>query len=296
MTTKAVLAEVERIEPEAGRHRLALGDAAAGPEPAPLPPADPGPEAVLHRPRLHGAAARRQDLARPRTCNSRASPTACVTLEQLSPEYGAERRRLRVTKLRGQQYRGGYHDFIIAPGRPRRLPQARRRRARPTRLARGLLVQRHRRSSTPCWAAGSSPAPASCCSARPACGKSTLAAPVRDGRGRPRRAGRRSSPSTSSIETILRRTDGPGHRPRPSPSSRAGSRSSRSTRPSSRRASSPTPSADAVEPTDGGAGARVVVIDSLNGYLNAMPEERFLIAQLHELLTYLGHQRRGHAS
>lgn len=34
--------------------------------------------------------------------------------------------------------------------------------------------------------------------------------------------------------------------------------------------------------------ASVVVIDSLNGYLNAMPEERFLIIQLHELLTYLG--------
>ena len=35
-------------------------------------------------------------------------------------------------------------------------------------------------------------------------------------------------------------------------------------------------------------GARVVVIDSLNGYLNAMPEERFLLLQLHELLSYLG--------
>jgi circadian clock protein KaiC len=34
--------------------------------------------------------------------------------------------------------------------------------------------------------------------------------------------------------------------------------------------------------------ASVVVIDSLNGYLNAMPDERFLIVQLHELLTYLG--------
>jgi circadian clock protein KaiC len=34
-------------------------------------------------------------------------------------------------------------------------------------------------------------------------------------------------------------------------------------------------------------GARVVVIDSLNGYLNAMPEERALVIQLHELLTYL---------
>ena len=36
--------------------------------------------------------------------------------------------------------------------------------------------------------------------------------------------------------------------------------------------------------------ARVVVIDSLNGYMNAMPEEKLLTAQLHELLTYLGRQ------
>ena len=35
------------------------------------------------------------------------------------------------------------------------------------------------------------------------------------------------------------------------------------------------------------AGAKVVVIDSLNGYLNAMPEERFLTTHLHELFAYL---------
>jgi circadian clock protein KaiC len=35
---------------------------------------------------------------------------------------------------------------------------------------------------------------------------------------------------------------------------------------------------------------RVVVIDSLNGYLNAMPDGRFLILQMHELLSYLGQQ------
>ena len=38
------------------------------------------------------------------------------------------------------------------------------------------------------------------------------------------------------------------------------------------------------------AGARIVVIDSLNGYLNAMPEERFLTAHLHELFAYLNQQ------
>jgi circadian clock protein KaiC len=35
------------------------------------------------------------------------------------------------------------------------------------------------------------------------------------------------------------------------------------------------------------AGASVVVIDSLNGYLNAMPEERYLTTHLHELFAYL---------
>lgn len=39
-----------------------------------------------------------------------------------------------------------------------------------------------------------------------------------------------------------------------------------------------------------GEGAKVVVIDSLNGYLNAMPEESFLVLQMHEILTYLNQQ------
>lgn len=39
-----------------------------------------------------------------------------IRLEEQSPEYGAERRRLRVVKYRGQRYRGGYHDFSIKPG------------------------------------------------------------------------------------------------------------------------------------------------------------------------------------
>src|SRR5687767_8471059 len=39
-----------------------------------------------------------------------------ISMEQLSPEYGSERRRLRVLKLRGKPYRGGYHDFRIVKG------------------------------------------------------------------------------------------------------------------------------------------------------------------------------------
>lgn len=39
-----------------------------------------------------------------------------IQLEELAPAYGAERRRLRVLKYRGQKYRGGYHDFTITTG------------------------------------------------------------------------------------------------------------------------------------------------------------------------------------
>ena len=39
-----------------------------------------------------------------------------ITLEQMALEYGAERRRLRVLKLRGQRFRGGFHDFTIQTG------------------------------------------------------------------------------------------------------------------------------------------------------------------------------------
>jgi len=37
-------------------------------------------------------------------------------LEEMAPEYGAERRRMRVLKYRGQSFRGGYHDLVIKAG------------------------------------------------------------------------------------------------------------------------------------------------------------------------------------
>ena len=39
-----------------------------------------------------------------------------IRLEELSPNYGAERRRMRVVKYRGQAFRGGFHDFTIKTG------------------------------------------------------------------------------------------------------------------------------------------------------------------------------------
>src|SRR5215217_7331467 len=39
-----------------------------------------------------------------------------IRLEESAPDYGAERRRLRVLKYRGRRFRGGYHDFNIVTG------------------------------------------------------------------------------------------------------------------------------------------------------------------------------------
>src|SRR5689334_11353540 len=46
-----------------------------------------------------------------------------IALQQSAPEYGAERRRLLVRKVRGTTYRGGYHDFVIQTGGIRVFPR-----------------------------------------------------------------------------------------------------------------------------------------------------------------------------
>jgi circadian clock protein KaiC len=66
-----------------------------------------------------------------------------IRLEELAPSYGAERRRLRVIKYRGQKFRGGYHDFTIETGGVKvfpRLVAAEHKAARfaRTRLASGI--------------------------------------------------------------------------------------------------------------------------------------------------------------
>lgn len=48
---------------------------------------------------------------------------AVLRLDELAPEYGAQRRKLRVTKYRGRQYRGGFHDFGIERGGIRVFPR-----------------------------------------------------------------------------------------------------------------------------------------------------------------------------
>jgi circadian clock protein KaiC len=46
-----------------------------------------------------------------------------IYLEELSPNYGSERRRVKIVKYRGHAFRGGYHDFIIATGGVKVFPR-----------------------------------------------------------------------------------------------------------------------------------------------------------------------------
>ena len=71
-------------------------------------------------------------------------PHGVIVLERRAPLYGAPRRRLEIIKLRGVEFRGGYHDFTIRRGGIElypRLVAAKRTATAPN----GASRQRHRR-------------------------------------------------------------------------------------------------------------------------------------------------------
>jgi circadian clock protein KaiC len=209
-----------------------------------------------------------------------------VSLEQLSPEYGAERRRLRVTKLRGRPYRGGYHDFTIKTGGLEVYPRLVA--AEHVQVANGGQLQAGNRELDALLGGGIEYGTSVLLAGPAGSGKSSLAAQYACA------AARRGEPAAmfvfdERVETLCKRAAGLGIDL--APHLEAGRLTVQAVDPAEL---SPGEFAHtvraAVEPPGGRPGARVVVIDSLNGYLHAMPEERFLTAQLHELLTYLGHR------
>jgi circadian clock protein KaiC len=205
-----------------------------------------------------------------------------VTLEQLAPEYGTERRRLRVQKMRGRQYRGGFHDFRIVKGGLVVYPR--------------LIAAEHHEafenemlgSAVPeldALLGGGLDRGTSALIVGPAgVGKSTLAIQYAVA------AARRGEHVTlfafdESVRIMMLRAAGIGldldqH-------IAAGRIQVRQIDPA---ALSPGEFAHAVRSSVERDASRVLIIDSLNGYLNAMPEERFLLIQLHELFSYLGQQ------
>ncbi len=205
-----------------------------------------------------------------------------ILLEQLSPAYGAARRRVSVVKFRGTDYRGGYHDFAIEPGGvvifPRlvaaehsvpfpREPIHSGVAALDSLLGGGL----DRGTSTLLMGPAGS-------------GKSTVAVQYAVA------AARRGDHAAifafdESAATLEARTAGLGIGL--VQGTQSGQIRLQQIDPAEL---SPGEFVHLVRQSVERDGARVVVLDSLNGYLNAMPDERYLTAQLHELLTYLGRQ------
>jgi circadian clock protein KaiC len=204
-----------------------------------------------------------------------------LTLEHLAPEYGGQRRRLRVQKVRGVRFHDGYHDFSIETGGlvvyPRLVASGQRRSFAREAMASGIaeldkLLGGGLERGTSTMLLG----PAGV-------GKSTLAMQyVQAAAARGERSGVYVFDETP--ETWLARARGLGmelgrH-------VEAGTVELRQIDPAQL---SPGEFAQLVCGSIDG-GMRMVVVDSLNGYLNAMPEERFLSLHVHELLAYAGQQ------
>ena len=204
-----------------------------------------------------------------------------VILEALAPAYGAERRRLRVRKLRGVSFRGGFHDYRIAKGGIRVFPR--------------LIASEHERATTNGAIRSGIPAldalvgggivrGSSTLIMGPAgCGKSSLlsrfAHSVLAG-------GEAVSINLfdESIATFLLRARALGHPLEAFLES--GLLVLRAIDPAS---CSPGELIHVIREDVEQRQARFVCIDSLNGYVYAMPDEGFLSLHIHELLAYLNH-------
>ena len=208
-----------------------------------------------------------------------------VLLEQLANQYGAERRRLRVSKMRGVPFRGGYHDFAIRHGGLDVFPRLIAAEHGVEFVDRDLPSDNAHLDALLC---GGLPQGTSTLLLGPAgAGKSTVAtqfatAAARRGervamfifdenigtfRSRSRKLGLTVDQALADGHLTVQQVD-------------PAELSSGEFAAIVRRAVDGTGRA--------GQPASMIIVDSLNGYLNAMPEEKFLTAQLHELLAYLG--------
>ena len=205
-----------------------------------------------------------------------------ITLEQATLEFGSERRHLRVVKLRGAKYRGGYHDMSIETGgllvHPRLIAAEHRvdfdSRAVGTGVtALDLMLGGGLVPGTNTLLVGPS-----------GIGKSTLATcAVVAALDRGEKAA--IFLFDEGPCTLLSRSAALGLDLRPHVD--AGTLTLRNVDPAEL---SPGAFVALIRHSVEVAGASYIVIDSLNAYLSSMPGEKFLVLQMHELLRYLSHQ------
>jgi circadian clock protein KaiC len=202
-----------------------------------------------------------------------------ISLQQLAPEYGAERRRLRVIKLRGVRFGGGYHDFVIAPGGLQVFP---RLVAAPSRRTQPHRVLSTGQAGLDALLGGGLDSGTSTLLVGPAgSGKSATTTQIAFAA-----ASRGEKVAMylfdEGLDTFYGRAAGLGMDVRGLVDQ--GLLSLTQVDPAEL---SPGEFADRIRRAVTDDQVSVVVIDSLNGYTNSMPEERFLLAQLHELFTFL---------
>jgi circadian clock protein KaiC len=205
-----------------------------------------------------------------------------IRLEELSPAYGAERRRARVLKHRGHRYRGGYHDCTITTGGVKVFP----------RLVASEHYSRYARDTLPTGVAeldtllgGGIERGSSTLILGPAgTGKSLVAltfaaAAVRRGEKAALFA------FDEELGLLFNRMKALGMDLEAWCDSGAFS-----VEQIDAAELSPGEFAHRVRETVTARNVRTVIIDSLNGYQAAMPEENSLILHMHELLQYLNRQ------
>ncbi|MBV9758102.1 MAG: circadian clock protein KaiC, partial [Alphaproteobacteria bacterium] len=205
-----------------------------------------------------------------------------IQLESLTPTFGTERRRLRVTKYRGRPVRGGYHDFTISTGGVIVFP---RLVAFGQQTAFARVLVKSGISELDALLGGGIEQGCSTLLLGPAgSGKSALAlqfvsAAIRNG-------GKAAVfQFDEELGLMLDRTRKLGF-------DFAGMRAAGSLYLEQLDAAELSPGEFAVRVREAvdKAQAKTVVIDSLNGYQNAMPEEHALLLHMHELIQYLNRQ------
>lgn len=205
-----------------------------------------------------------------------------ITLEQQESDYGADRRRIKVNKLRGLNFSGGFHDALIVEGGvqvfPRLVAAAHRAGFKPE-LARSGI----RNLDT--LLGGGLDRGTSCLVLGPAgTGKSTIALQLACAAAK-----RREKVQMYLFEevkrTMLMRAKSVGL-----PVSQMMAQGRIQIESIDPAQLSPGHFVSMVRTAVEKDGVRMVIIDSLNGYLQAMPDAKFLEIQLHELLSFLAHQ------
>lgn len=233
----------------------------------------------------------KDDLARRRCttmlCDRRQDPEppvqtiahGVINLDHRTPDYGPDRRRLRIAKLRGQPYASGYHDYKIHTGGIQVYPR--------------LVAAEHRTAFQPeaipsgvpeldaLFGGGADRGTATLLMGPSGTGKSIVASNYAVA------AASRGEPSSmyifdERVQTLLSRSRSLGlgmeeeierglievHQIDPAELT-------------------PDEFSQKIRRDIEERGVRLVVIDSLAGYFHAMPNEHLLMLHLHELLSYL---------